>query len=247
MGKQSIALKSALIVAAAASAGWFGYRAFTAQRVSRETDRLAGILELVPTSHVADVGAGDGAFSLELASRIVTRGRVWATEIEEDAVANIRAEALAAHLENVMVIHADEASTNLQAACCDAIFLRGVYHHITKPAPTNQSLAAALRPQGRLAIIDFEPTWFLSTFFPVRGVPENRGGHGVPADVVISEMTQAGLTLTTHLNEWSRGQYCLVFQNERVPEVQNRFRTGSDKVQGSRGSAGSKGSKPLNP
>jgi hypothetical protein len=114
-----------------------------------------------------------------------------------------------------MVIHADETSTNLPAACCDAIFLRGVYHHITKPAPTNQSLAAALRPQGRLAIIDFEPTWFLTTFFPVRGVPENRGGHGVPADVVMSEMTQVGLTLTTRLNEWSRGQYCLVFQNPK--------------------------------
>ena len=123
MGKQSIALKSALIVAAAASAGWFGYRAFTAQRVSRETDRLAGLLELRPTSHVADVGAGDGAYSLELASRVVTQGQVFATEIGEEDVANIRAEAVAAGLDNITVIQAGEGSSNLSAGCCDAIFL----------------------------------------------------------------------------------------------------------------------------
>ena len=217
MGKQSIALKSALILAAAASAGWFGYRAFTAQRVLRETDRLAGILELRPTSNVADVGAGDGAYSLELASRVVTQGQVFATEIEQEDVANIRAEAVAAGLDNITVIRAGEESSNLPAACCDAIFLRGVYHHITKPAETNRSFRDALRPGGRLAIIDFEPSWFLTTFFPVHGVPANRGGHGVPPAVITSEVQQAGFTLIDHRSEWTRGQYCLIFQ---IPKSQ---------------------------
>jgi len=211
MGKQSFVIKSALIVAAA-GAGWFGYRTYTAYQVSQETDRLAGILGLEPTSTVADVGAGDGAFTLELASRVLTRGRVFATEIEQGDVAKIGAKASAAKLGNVVAIRGDEASSNLPAVCCDAVFLRGVYHHVTKPAETNRSLHDSLRPGGRLAVIDFEPTWFLSTFFPVRGVPANRGGHGVPPGVIVDEMQQAGLKLVDRRSDWTRGQYCLVFQ-----------------------------------
>jgi SAM-dependent methyltransferase len=211
MRRQSAALISSL-TAVAAIAVWFGYRALAARRVTEETDRLTEILALEPTSRVADVGAGNGAFSLELASRIVPRGQVFATEIEEDAVTKIRANASAADLRNVTVIRAGEASSNLPSECCDGVFLRGVYHHITKPAETNRSLREALRLHGRLAIIDFEPSWFLSTFFPVRGVPASRGGHGVPSGVVVTELQQAGLKLIDERNDWTAGQYCLVFQ-----------------------------------
>ena len=202
----------ALIVPAVAAAGWFGYQALAGRRVSQETDRLAEVLALGPTSRVADVGAGGGAFSLEMASRIVPKGHVFATEIDDDAVADIRAAVSTAGLENVTVSRAAEASANLPTACCDAIFLRDVYHHITKPAETNRSVRDALRPHGRLAIIDFVPSWFLSTFFRVPGVLPNRGGHGIPPGIVVSEMQHAGLKLIDRLDEWTRGQYCLVFQ-----------------------------------
>lgn len=213
MTRRSRLLTWALALTAAATAGWFGYRTLAARRVTQETDRLAEVFALEPTSRVADVGAGSGAFSLELASRIVPRGHVFATEIDEDAVADIRADVSAAGLKNVTVLRAAEASSNLPAACCDAVFLRGVYHHITKPAETNRSLRDALRPGGRLAIIDFEPSWFLSMFFPVRGVPASRGGHGVPAAVVVTEMRQAGFKLIDRQDNWTGGQYCLLFQN----------------------------------
>jgi SAM-dependent methyltransferase len=219
VAKRRVVLLSLLAAAAAAVAGWFGYRGIEAGRVSQETDRLAGVLALEPTSIVADVGAGDGAYSFELASRVVPRGRVFATEIDEDAVAALRADASAANLENVTVLPGAEDSSNLPPGCCAAVFLRGVYHHITKPAEMNHSLRAALRPGGRLAIIDFEPSWFLSTFFPVRGVQANRGGHGVPSEVVIGEMQRAGLKLIDRRDDWQRGQYCLVFENPRSEPV----------------------------
>jgi SAM-dependent methyltransferase len=208
-----VVLLTVLTVAAAAAVGWFGYRAFAARSLSHEIDRLAQLLALEPASRIADVGAGGGAFSLELASRIVPRGHVFATEVEEDTVADIRADASAANLHNITVIRAAEASSNLPAACCDAVFLRGVYHHLTKPAETNRSLRDALQPHGRLAVIDFAPSWFLSTFFPVRGVDASRGGHGVPPAVVITELRQAGFQLIDRIDEWTGGQYCLVFQN----------------------------------
>jgi ubiquinone/menaquinone biosynthesis C-methylase UbiE len=201
-----------LVAAAAAAAGWFGYREWTVRRVSGETERLAAVLQLGPASQVADIGAGNGAFTVALASHVVSNGHVYATEIDEKTLDSLRATAANAGLENVTVIRARADSSALPVACCDAAFLRGVYHHITNPAETNASVRDALRAGGRLAIIDFEPSWFLSTFFPVRDVPVNRRGHGVPRGVVLAELERTGFTLVDEVKDWGRGQYCLVFE-----------------------------------
>jgi len=100
----------------------------------------------------------------------------------------------------------------LEDNCCDAILMRGVYHHVTRPVETNASLYHALPPGGRLAVVDFPPGWFLSTFFRVKGVPANRGGHGVPPDVVIAELEMAGFSLARRIDKWDGRLYCLVFQ-----------------------------------
>jgi SAM-dependent methyltransferase len=155
---------------------WLGYRTVTTRRVAQETDRLAQKLRLTSGSRVADVGAGNGAFSLQA-----------------------RADA-----------------TGLPEGCCDAAFLRGVYHHVTAPAETIRSLREALRPGGHLAIVDFRPSWFLSTFFPVRDVPANRDGHGIAPGIVISELTAGGFALIERDDAWPGGQYCLIF--ERQPD-----------------------------
>jgi SAM-dependent methyltransferase len=60
-------------------------------------------------------------------------------------------------LSNVVVLEGAESSTNLPSACCDAIFLRDAYHHLTRPQEFDASLLAALKPGGRLAIMDFPP------------------------------------------------------------------------------------------
>ena len=201
-----------LIAAGVAALGWVGYRAIAARRVAQETDRLAEILRLGPDSRVADVGAGNGAFTRQFASRVVPSGHVFATEIDAAAVDALRTSVARAGLKNVTVIQAEPDATGLPVGCCNAAFLRGVYHHVTLPVETNLTLVEALRPQGRLAIIDFEPSWLLSVFIPVRDVPSNRGGHGVPPAVVITELERVGLTLIDRHNNWPGGQYCLVFQ-----------------------------------
>lgn len=220
--KRTLLRWSTLTAAVTAIAGLLGYPVLAAHRVSLEANRLAEVLALGSTSRVGDVGAGDGAFSLELASRIVPRGHVFATEIADDALAGIRAKVSAAGIDNITVIRAADASSNLPRGCCDALFLRGVYHHLTKPAEMNQSLRDALLPAGRLAVIDFKPSRFFSLFFPVRGVPPNRGGHGVSPDVVVREVEGAGMRLLERFDAWPNGQYCLVFQKPPLEPVDAR-------------------------
>ena len=166
-----------------------------------EGPKLADILGLRPGMSVADVGAGFGAMTVVLAKSL-TSGQVFATDIGTRQLKVIREYVKREGLANVIVIEGADESTNLPVACCDAVFLRLVYHHIVAVDPFNRSLATALKPGGRLAIIDSVPT--PGSKLPP-GVPTNRGGHGVPVDVVINEIKAAGLNHVRTIEKWPPG------------------------------------------
>ena len=163
---------------------------------------LVEALELKPGMAVADVGSGFGAMTVVLGHWIGS-GRVFATDITEHALRQTREYVKKEGLTNVTVIEGAEAATNLPDACCDAIFLRNVYHHITAVDAFNRSLVASLKPGGRLAIIDLEDR---SGGQIPKGVPANRGGHGVPPGIVVDELKAAGLTHIRTAEKWPPGE-----------------------------------------
>jgi predicted methyltransferase len=75
----------------------------------------------------------------------------------------------------------------------------------------NRNLFEALRPSGLLAIIDFPPRWVLSFCTP-KGIPSDRGGHGIQEDLLIQEVTQAGFRFLQKAGDWPGSTYCLLFQ-----------------------------------
>jgi hypothetical protein len=83
-----------------------------------------------------------------------------------------------------------------------------VYHHLTKPTEFDANLVRSLKSGGRLAIIDFAPRAGLD---PVEGVPRNRGGHGIPQEIVIEELSAAGLQVEKIVNDWPENSYCVLF------------------------------------
>lgn len=172
------------------------------ERAQAELDapKLVEVLELKPGMAVADIGSGGGAMTVVL-GHWNKGGHVFATDITEHALRETRAYAKKEGLTNVTVIEGAAAATNLPDACCDAVFLRHVYHHITDIAAFNKSLHASLKPGGRLAIIDFEARKPNAAEIP-KGVPANRLGHGIPASVVIEEVTAAGFTHVRTIDAW---------------------------------------------
>ena len=177
---------------------------FTGEDSEAEVDRLAGALDIQPGDIVADVGAGDGWLSIEIANRVGESGLVFATELAADRRDAIRAAVADAGLDNVTVVEAGERETNLAPECCDAIYLRRVYHHLTDPAATNASLHAALKPGGRLSIVELE---FNGLLRPLRGWP-----HWTDDEQVVAEVTAAGLTHVETL-DWPLGaHYAAVFR-----------------------------------
>jgi ubiquinone/menaquinone biosynthesis C-methylase UbiE len=173
-----------------------------------EIARLAELMGWKAGTVVADIGAGDGAYTFAAVEHVGKTGKVFATEIDAKKLAELRAEVAKRKVGNVMVVESKEAETNLPAGCCDAIFLRHVYHHLTKPAEFDASLARSLKSGGRLAILDFAPRAGLE---PVEGVPSNRGGHGIPEKIVIEELTAAGLRVERILEDWPEDSYCVLF------------------------------------
>ena len=173
------------------------------ERASAERDvpKITDVLELKPGMSVADVGSGGGAVTVVL-GHWIGNGHVFATDITEHALRWTREYVKKEGLSNVTVIEGGAATTNLPDACCDAVFLRHVYHHISEIGAFNKSLLASLKPGGRLAIIDFVPD--KGSPLP-KGVPANRGGHGIPPAVVIEEMKAAGFNYERTVDKWPPG------------------------------------------
>ena len=174
-----------------------------------EVEKIAAALGLEPGMTVADVGAGDGDFAVELARLVGEEGRVIATEVEEDKMAELRELADDEGLDNLTAVLGSQEDTGLDPGCCDAVLLRLVYHHFQEPAPMRADLRAALKPAGLIAVIDIQPQrgW--------RSLPRvpDRGGHGIPPEQLQAEMTGDGFDLVARFDDWNGDdeRFCMVF------------------------------------
>jgi ubiquinone/menaquinone biosynthesis C-methylase UbiE len=178
-----------------------------------EVPKLAEMLGVKPGSTVADVGAGFGAWMREFSRTVGPTGRVYAVEVGAPQLKAIRAWVDREGMANVTVLEGSADSTNLAPGCCDAILIRDVYHHLTNPSAVVQSMASALKPGGRLALIDFPPG--SGSSLPAN-VPKSRGGHGVPLDVAQREVSEV-LTHVETVSPWTTpggqsGLYLLLFR-----------------------------------
>jgi len=193
---------------AAFSSGCGDWSGFGFHANGPELPRLRQALALKAGMVVADVGAGKGELTLALAGEVGPSGRVFSTETDPVRLARLRETVARAGLGHVTVVEARSRDTGLPPACCDAIVLRRVYHHLTDPASTNASLLRSLRPGGVLVVIDLPP--------PFSG---HRGPLGISPQVVVDEVKRSGFEPLQLINDWpGRGpfaSYCAIFRKPR--------------------------------
>ena len=201
--KRAFSFGSVLLTAAFACAFVQG------SRVDRdERARVFELLDIESGDVVADVGAGDGKWSIAVAKQVGPEGRVYATEVDPDDLKKIRDRVEREGATNVSVVEGQTDSTGLPDACCDAILLRRVYHHFTDPEAMQESLRKALREDARLLVVDFDTRGRWSR---PSGIPESRNGHGIAKTLLVTEMEGAGFELVSDL-KWHNGDYALVFK-----------------------------------
>jgi ubiquinone/menaquinone biosynthesis C-methylase UbiE len=180
----------------------------TLASASDEVPKLAALMDWKAGTVVADIGAGDGSYAFASVENVGTTGKVFATEIDAEKLKALRAEVKKKDLQNVTVVESGDAETNLPVSCCDAIFLRRVYHHLTKPLEFDASLIRSLKPGGKLAIIDFPPH---PEYGKVKGVPKDREDHGIQQKILIDELTTAGFRVEKIVDDWPTMDYCVLF------------------------------------
>jgi SAM-dependent methyltransferase len=138
---------------------------------------------------VCEIGAGDGELTIAAARIVGPQGRIYTSELGDDRVKALREKVTSSNLAQITVVAGDASKTNFPDGACDGLFMRNVYHHFADPAAMNASISAALKPGGRLAIVDFSPPGKEAP------CPADRGKdsmHGVSADSLSREMKEAG-------------------------------------------------------
>jgi ubiquinone/menaquinone biosynthesis C-methylase UbiE len=139
---------------------------------------------------VCEMGAGDGELTLAAARIVGPAGRVYTSELGDDRVKALRGKLGGRSLAQITVVAGDANRTNFPDGACDALFMRNVYHHFADPAAMNASIAAALKPGARLAIVDFTPPPGSEATCPAdRG---KDGMHGVTLEALARELKDAG-------------------------------------------------------
>ncbi len=148
----------------------------------QQPDAVIAALELSPAMTVADVGAGTGYFTVRLA-RAVPQGRVIATDIEPDMVRYLTERATKEQLANVHAQLSGAKDPKLDPASVDRILIVDVWHHVEDRVAYAKGLAAALKPGGKVAIVDF-------TMESAHGPPKH---HRLLPDAIIADLRAAGL------------------------------------------------------
>ncbi len=178
------------------------------EREGREVyDLRAEIVEacrVEPGMGVADIGTGTGLFTRLFSPKVGDEGKVYAVDITEGFVRGVEADCQAKGMDNVVGVVCTDKSAELPAESIDLAFICDTYHHFEYPIETMRSIHRALRPGGRVAVVDYRRVEGESTEWTMNHI---RAGE----DVFIKEIESVGFKLT-EANKLLKENYLLLFE-----------------------------------
>ena len=146
-------------------------------------------LTIKPEEQIADLGSGSGYFTFRLADAVGPSGQVYAVDIDADMNAHLAKRLQEKGYKNIEVMLAKPHDPGLPENGVDLIFSTNTYHHLENRPSYFANARKYLRPNGRLAIIDFNG----------EGLLQQLSGHYTPSDVIQRELQEAGYALEREL------------------------------------------------
>ncbi|MGJ8535931.1 MAG: class I SAM-dependent methyltransferase [Parasphingopyxis sp.] len=142
-----------------------------------EAETVMDMAEIEPGMTVADIGAGNGYYTIRLAPRVGETGRVLAQDVIAETRDRLAERVTRERLDNVSVRLGEFADPKLPADSFDRIFMVHMYHEIESPYEFLWNMRPALRDDGRVVVVDADR-------------PTNR--HGTPPDLLNCEFEAVG-------------------------------------------------------
>ena len=118
-------------------------------------DRLVAALEIPEGATVIDLGAGVGYFTWRLAKHVGPTGKVIATDIQQEMIDLLEGNLRRRGIENVEMVLSTQEDARLPEGTADLALLVDVYHELAYPARTMRAVRRALKPHGRLVIVEY--------------------------------------------------------------------------------------------
>ena len=165
----------------------------------QKPEQIMDAVGVADGSTVADIGAGAGWFTIRLAQRVGPKGKVYAQDLQRLMLEAIKRRVQREGLENVATVQAHGNDPMLPTRTLDAILMVDAYQEVENRVVYLRNLANALKPTGRIGIVNWKPG---------RGGPGPDASERVPQSVVEADAAAAGLKVIAH--EDLRYQYLLV-------------------------------------
>lgn len=167
-----------------------------------EAERVMRILGAKEGMHIADIGAGDGYYVARLVPRVGATGRVYGEDIVPRYLELLASRARQSGWSNVEVVRGEPHDPRLPDGTLDAAILIHMYHEISQPFGLMWNLASAMKPGGRVVIMDLDrPT----------------SGHGTPLALLRCELAAVGYR-ESRVDREVAGEYVAVFVAPKLEE-----------------------------
>ncbi|MDO8744452.1 MAG: methyltransferase domain-containing protein [Candidatus Brocadiaceae bacterium] len=167
----------------------------------QKPEEILDALNIKKGQTIADIGAGSGYLTVKLSERIDATGTIYAVDIQQEMLDYINKRLAEKGIKNVRLVLGTMDDPKLPPNSLDIAILLSTYHEIAQPIDFMKKIKLALKPKGRLAILEFSDESPIGPPIQVR----------LPEDLVIDELKQAGFTLSQRHTFILPYQYFLVF------------------------------------
>ncbi|MBO9499640.1 MAG: class I SAM-dependent methyltransferase [Novosphingobium sp.] len=163
----------------------------------REATTVMDLAHIAPGMTVADIGAGEGYYTVRLAERVGTHGRVLAQDIDRGAIERLGSRVERERLDNVSIKLGAEDDPMLPEDSFDRVFMVHMYHEVTEPYAFLWRLRPALREHGQVVVVDVDrPT----------------DQHGIPPKLLFCELDHVGFRLVEFVRKPELAGYYAQFE-----------------------------------
>jgi len=159
-----------------------------ASKSKYKADQIMETLSLKSGHIIADIGSGGGYFTYRFAKAVGDTGKVYAVDTNQEFLAFIKKQATEQGLTNIVTKLTSSEHPDLPKHTFDYVFLRNVSHHLPNRVDYFQRLKETLKPDGKVAIIEYDGRRGFFSFHTLHR-------HFVPPSILQGEMKQAGYLL----------------------------------------------------